>query len=128
MRFALPILILVIVGAVTADDVHPLSDDFIRLVNKKAETWTAGRNFDESTSMKYIGRLMGVHPDSARFMNPVKFHAISDDDDLPTEFDSRVQWPDCPTIQEIRDQVSLIFILFFHTFFFALLCEGRKAS
>lgn len=112
MRFALPILILVIVGAVTADDVHPLSDDFIRLVNEKAETWTAGRNFDESTNMKYISRLMGVHPDSARFMNPVKYHEIEDDDDLPTEFDSRVQWPDCPTIQEIRDQVCLIFIFF----------------
>lgn len=104
MRFSLPILVLVIIGAVTADD-HPLSDEFIRSVNEKAETWTAGRNFDEKTSMKYIGRLMGVHPDSARFMNPIKFHEISDDDDLPTEFDARVQWPDCPTIQEIRDQV-----------------------
>lgn len=104
MRFALPILILVI-GTVTAD-VHPLSNDFIRSVNDKADSWVAGRNFDETVSLKYIKRLMGVHPDSSRFMNPVKLHEISDDDDIPEEFDSRVQWPDCPTIQEIRDQVS----------------------
>lgn len=125
MRFALPILILLI-GAVTAD-VHPLSDEFIRSVNKKAETWTAGRNFDQSISMKYIGRLMGVHPDSSRFMNPVKLHAINDDDDIPAEFDSRVQWPDCPTIQEIRDQVSKL-SLFFFSFIFAFNLKGRKVS
>lgn len=113
MRFALPILMLVIVVACTADDVHPLSDEFIELVNQKAKTWKAGRNFHEGTEMKYISRLMGVHPDSGRFMNPVKLHDIRDDDDLPTEFDSRVQWPDCPTIQEIRDQVSLLFFIVF---------------
>lgn len=27
-------------------------------------------------------------------------------DDLPENFDSRVNWPNCPTIQEIRDQGS----------------------
>lgn len=48
---------------------------------------------------------MGVHPDSKRFMAPQKlFGSIRDD--LPENFDSREQWPNCPTIREIRDQGS----------------------
>lgn len=48
---------------------------------------------------------MGVHPDSKRFQEPAKlFGSIRSD--LPDEFDARTQWPNCPTIQEIRDQGS----------------------
>jgi len=81
-----------------------LSDKFIEEINKKATTWKAGRNFDESVSMSYIRHLMGVHPDSEQFRAPVLLHEISDGDDVPEEFDSRKNWSDCPTIREIRDQ------------------------
>lgn len=83
---------------------HPLSDKFIEEINTKATTWKAGRNFDESVSMTYIRQLMGVHPDAHKFRDPVMLLDISDDDDIPENFDSRTQWPDCPTIREIRDQ------------------------
>lgn len=70
----------------------------------------AGRNFAAHTPLAYIRRLMGVHPDSNRFRLPEQTHLLGenpeDDDDLPEEFDARVQWPNCPTISEVRDQGS----------------------
>lgn len=48
---------------------------------------------------------MGVHPDAHKFQEPLKlFSEIRSD--LPEEFDARKQWPQCPTITEIRDQGS----------------------
>lgn len=97
------LLLLCLVG-LTFGRYHPLSDKFIEEINSKATTWRAGRNFDESVSMTYIRRLMGVHPDANRFRDPVMLHEIGDDDEFPENFDAREQWPDCPTIGEIRDQ------------------------
>lgn len=63
----------------------------------------AGSNYHSTVPMTYFRGIMGVHPDSKRFQQPPKlFGSISED--LPTEFDSRLQWPNCPTIREIRDQ------------------------
>lgn len=62
--------------------------------------------------MSTIRRLMGVHPDAARFRLPEQpisellINSIEDDDNLPENFDSRTQWPTCPTIREVRDQGS----------------------
>lgn len=84
---------------------NPLSDDFINEINNAQSTWTAGRNFDENVSMLYIKQLMGVLPNHKDHLPRVlKSNGVSDD--LPTNFDARTNWPDCPTIQEIRDQGS----------------------
>lgn len=83
---------------------HPLSDKFIEEINKKATTWKAGRNFDENIPMTYFRQLMGVHPDAHLYRDPVLMHSIAADEELPDNFDARAQWPDCPTISEIRDQ------------------------
>jgi cathepsin B len=49
--------------------------------------------------------MCGVIPDREGLHKPpTLFHAKSNYKDLPKDFDSRVQWPDCPTIQEVRDQ------------------------
>lgn len=65
----------------------------------------AGSNFHPSVPESFFRTLMGVHPDSKRFQQPAKlFSAVRED--LPAEFDSRLQWPNCPTIREIRDQGS----------------------
>lgn len=119
-------LVSVLLLASLARSHHPLSDEFIEEINSKATTWKvilinleikwfdifkvhlqAGRNFHESISMNYLRRLMGVHPDSVKYRLEEIVH---DDgglgDDLPENFDSREQWPDCPTIREIRDQGS----------------------
>lgn len=70
----------------------------------------AGRNFAPDVSMGYIKSLLGVHPDSKKFRLPeleepqgLVGAAASD---LPESFDAREQWPNCPTIGEVRDQGS----------------------
>ncbi|XP_063825007.1 cathepsin B [Ostrinia nubilalis] len=101
------ILALLCAGTATADVLpHPLSDEFISLINTKQNTWQAGRNFPLETSMKHIRKLMGVLPDQNLMNLPTRVH---DDDliaSLPESFDPREKWPDCPTLNEIRDQGS----------------------
>lgn len=92
-------------GKAIKDD--PLSDEFIQSINKLNTTWTAGRNFHKEINFKYITGLMGVHPDHKKYELPRLAALIGEEiADLPEEFDSRVQWPNCPTIKEIRDQGS----------------------
>ncbi|KAK3924559.1 Cathepsin B [Frankliniella fusca] len=90
---------------------HPLSDEAIDHINSLKTTWKAGRNFARDVSMGYIRGLMGVHPDSNKNRLPeleqphdglVGSAAL----ELPENFDAREQWPNCPTIGEIRDQGS----------------------
>jgi cathepsin B len=54
--------------------------------------------------------MMGVHPDAnlyrPAFKNVKEEFASLSNQDIPESFDAREQWPDCPTIQEIRDQGS----------------------
>ncbi|KAJ8932425.1 hypothetical protein NQ314_014682 [Rhamnusium bicolor] len=82
-----------------------LSDEFINSINNQQTTWKAGRNFAKNVDMSYIRKLMGVLPDHRNYMPPVKQHNV-EGLFIPTEFDSRQEWPNCPTIQEIRDQGS----------------------
>merc|ERR1711971_349287 len=81
-----------------------LSDKFIERINAKNSTWTAGSNLHPETSSNYLRGLMGVHPSAHLFMPPVKENLQGSDPDIPESFDPREQWPDCPTIKEIRDQ------------------------
>jgi len=81
---------------------HPLSQEMIDHINDYAGTWTAGRNFRPDIDYKYIKRLMGVKQGGPKLPMSRLVLATS----LPEEFDSRVEWPDCPTIQEVRDQGS----------------------
>lgn len=83
-----------------------LSERVIEFINHINTTWTAGRNFDETIPERRIRGLMGVKPRSTSSPRlPLLIHEeISAD--LPTNFDSRTQWPQCPSISEIRDQGS----------------------
>ena len=67
----------------------------------------AGRNFGKDFPMSSLYQMMGVLPKSVKYLPPVKdveaeFAAINQE--IPENFDARQQWPDCPTISEIRDQ------------------------
>lgn len=84
---------------------NPLSKEFIESINKQQSSWKAGENFDENIPLSYFRHLMGVHPHSKYHMPTVKIIELGDSA-LPTNFDSRQQWPNCPTIREIRDQGS----------------------
>ena len=81
-----------------------LSDKFIDRINNADTTWTAGRNFHPSTSHNYLRTLMGVHPSAHLFLPEAKEILGDSFMDIPDSFDPREQWPDCPTIKEIRDQ------------------------
>jgi len=70
--------------------------------NKPGNTWKAGVNF-RGASLEYVKGLCGALKSGYR--PPTRFHTVNVED-IPQEFDSRKQWPNCPTIQEIRDQGS----------------------
>lgn len=99
------ILLTIVLKLGWSQKVHPLSDDFIDQINKKNSTWVAGRNFAEDVSFLYITKLMGVLPTPEIYQLEPLVHSLTGDN-IPEQFDAREQWPDCPTIQEIRDQGS----------------------
>jgi len=94
-------LIVLVVGGSSLD---PLGDEMINLINKRPNmTWTAGRNFAGQTiddAKKLLGALKNPLL-KRRF--PTMYHKI-DLETVPDTFDSRTNWPDCPSIGDIRDQ------------------------
>jgi len=97
-------------GGVVSDQNNPfLSDDFIEKTNLLANgKWTAERTFHPKTSEQYIKSLMGLRTKD-KFERPdllqkSQFGKEEDYTNLPRSFDSRRQWPECPSIQEIKDQ------------------------
>ncbi|GAB6019648.1 hypothetical protein CHUAL_001206 [Chamberlinius hualienensis] len=86
---------------------NPLSKEMIDFINTAQTSWKSGQNFHPNTSMNYIQHLMGVR------RSAIRLPLISHDNlmgesgfSIPTSFDSREHWPNCPTIKEIRDQGS----------------------
>lgn len=97
------VIIFCIVITTCCGYLHPLSDDFIESINKQKTTWKAGRNFNPDIPMQYIIKLMGALPEDKKL--PQLEHSLFDVP-IPDNFDSRDEWPHCPTIREIRDQGS----------------------
>jgi len=56
-------------------------------------------------SLEHIKGLCGVLKDPSRPKPPIRYHAV-DPSSLPDQFDPRTQWPNCPTLKEVRDQGS----------------------
>lgn len=84
---------------------QPFSSDMISYVNSLNTTWRAGRSFLDRVPLHQVKRMCGVIPDPEGLHRPpTLFHAKKNYKELPKDFDSRVQWPNCPTIQEVRDQ------------------------
>lgn len=88
--------------------IEPLSDHMVYYINEKANTtWKAERTKFHDWSLSSVKRLMGV---PLKYMEKITegldvlTHPESLLSTVPDEFDSREQWPDCPTIKEIRDQ------------------------
>lgn len=82
----------------------PFSSEMINYINNLNTTWTAGRSYLDNVPLHQVKRMCGVLPDPTGFKLPVLLHEKKNYQDLPKNFDARVQWPNCPTIQEIRDQ------------------------
>ncbi|XP_014670935.1 PREDICTED: cathepsin B-like [Priapulus caudatus] len=81
----------------------PLSKELIHYVNKINTTWKAGHNFD-ALKISHVRNLLGVIPHPNNYKPPLKWH--KETGDIPERFDPREQWPNCPTLKEVRDQGS----------------------
>ncbi|XP_064411518.1 cathepsin B [Latimeria chalumnae] len=95
-------LLVVLASARNVPHFPPLSRDLVNYINKLNTTWTAGHNF-QNVEMSYVKKLCGTLLNGPKL--PMKL-GMATDVKLPENFDSRTQWPKCPTIQEIRDQGS----------------------
>jgi cathepsin B len=96
------------VSAVLTGKPRPLSNEMVHFVNNLVgSTWTAEANKFHSWSLSSFKKLLGVpldHLHSATKLKP-KIHKINLKD-IPDQFDSRTNWPQCSSMQEIRDQGS----------------------
>jgi len=86
---------------------RPLSTEIVDFVLKTSETWKAEKNKFNSWSLSSVKRLLGV---PAWYIGvpsklPALVHKVNVES-LPTNFDSRTTWPNCPSIGEVRDQGS----------------------
>ncbi|KAK3931463.1 Cathepsin B [Frankliniella fusca] len=110
LTFLLLAALLGLAAAHVAMPHHPLSDAAIDHLNSQKSTWKAGRNFSPDISMKYIKRLLGARRGPRpKELEPPKLKMTEKHlqaGSIPKEFDARKQWPNCPTINEIRDQGS----------------------
>jgi len=81
-------------------------DEIVTFVNKLRTTWKAHHNFDPSFyTPANLKHLCGTHLSGDQTKLRVHYPKLLLGN-VPTEFDSRVQWPECPSIREIRDQGS----------------------
>jgi len=74
-------------------------------VNNLASTWQAGLNegsMIHGASKSQIQRLLGVRKGGMKL--PAKREFDVKPEALPDNFDSRTQWPQCASIQAVRDQ------------------------
>jgi cathepsin B len=101
------VILAVLVVAVSAKTLNlkPLSEEMVNHVNKIRTTWKAEVNKFHSWDLAAFKRTLGVplHAVKSQGILP-KIRRNADINVLPAEFDSRTAWPNCPTIQEIRDQ------------------------
>ncbi|XP_052352469.1 cathepsin B-like isoform X3 [Oncorhynchus keta] len=80
----------------------PLSHQMVDYINKANTTWKAGHNF-HNVDYSYVKRLCGTVLKGAKLPTMLQY---AGDVELPDTFDPRQQWPNCPTLKEIRDQGS----------------------
>lgn len=81
-----------------------LSEERISSVNSDPHsTWKAGRNaYFEGRKLSDAKVLMGVKRIPGTKRLPELVHVVPND--IPTEFDARTKWPNCPSIALVRDQ------------------------
>lgn len=62
------------------------------------------KHIPEKDRLNFARRLCGVKTEPNDVKLPLKSLGAGTPLDIPEEFDSRSQWPECPSITEIRDQ------------------------
>jgi cathepsin B len=90
------------------DESEPIiNDKLISYINGLKTTWTASAdqgNFMKGMTVKQARKLMGVLPPKPGMPTLPRITYAGQNIQVPEEFDSRTNWPDCWTMQQIRDQ------------------------
>lgn len=110
MKFLAVLCVLVVASwAKPSDDLATILtsdlDLMAKYINTVGTTWKAGENFrhvPKEDRVRYATMMCGVLPTPDHLKLQEKHMHIPDD--LPATFDSRTQWPNCPTLKEVRDQ------------------------
>jgi len=97
---AVAVILLAVLAVAAAKKFKPLSQEHINHINSLGTTWQAGRNFHPDTPLSEIKKRLGA----IRGVKSLPRKRIPTLRDIPTDFDARTNWPDCPTIGEVRDQ------------------------
>ncbi len=98
------LIVALLIVAVAAKDFEPLSEEIVDYVNNLKTTWKAEKTKFHSWSLDSFKRTLGVPLYSIGAPTRLTTFVHENVESLPEEFDSRTQWPNCPTIQEVRDQ------------------------
>ncbi|XP_066554666.1 cathepsin B [Amia ocellicauda] len=101
-RLAVLCVLAAVCGSRARPHLSPLSPELVNYINKINTTWKAGHNFPNA-DFSYVKTLCGTLLKGPRLPVMVQY---ADDIKLPKSFDPRDQWPNCPTLKEIRDQGS----------------------
>lgn len=101
-RFAFLLLAASLAVSLARPRLKPLSSEMVNYINKLNTTWKAGHNF-HNVDYSYVQKLCGTMLKGPKLPVMVQY---SEDVKLPEQFDAREQWPNCPTLKEIRDQGS----------------------
>jgi len=107
MKAFIVVVAIVAVLAFAEEEEMAVSTKMINEINTMQTSWRAGHNHITRMPRSEARRLLGVDAKKV-IASASKFKAkrFTKEQlrDVPESFDSRVQWPNCPTIQEIRDQ------------------------
>ena len=91
----------------TASATPAITQELVDYVNSAKTTWTAAiqPRFANATIDDVTG-LMGaiLKGDPRHVALPESEHPALSLSAIPTDFDARTQWPNCPSIGHIRDQ------------------------
>jgi cathepsin B len=89
-----------------SEDVLAIDLNRINFINESQNDWVAGVNtkFEQAT-VKEVKYLLGTFLTShEELRKKVPFIEVEELQGLPEEYDARVQYPNCESIKEIRDQ------------------------
>nr|QHB21493.1 venom C1A protease 1 [Platymeris rhadamanthus] len=99
IKYSILVALLAIITMLPSEARVPVRD-IIDKINRMDTTWKAGKNFEKAG---YVRRLLAHSRPRPRTSLPIMAR-LDTEMVIPDTFDSRIQWPDCPTISHIQDQ------------------------
>jgi cathepsin B len=93
-----------VAAAVLAEEIA-VSTSMIREINNKQSSWKASHNHITRMPKSQARRLLGIDMKNIHaYTWRMKEYTDAEKANAPDEFDARTNWPNCPTMKEIRNQ------------------------